>query len=441
MLSSSVHLRPEQHKSTHFVESKAQICALAFVMGIMTLMPFVMLATVTILPEGGVPGLFSWVDHKHHQSHAPRAADKCDEEDEMFQSWHELGWLEQYSMQNNSVAEGIQREEPENDSSPELLNIDPAGRIVQNISINQSAVIPEAAYPPRTDISLGKGLSARESRATKPTLASSETISGKSDDQVGPAEASKHLLHPILRWKPSATKAARKEPEAGFMKRREIRNPMTVMKDEVRFAHWVDRVPKVACIMAVPPTSRAQARLKYAVNNFRAQNYLGDRQLILVHHFQDRRGLGRIQQQADGVYVKAVVARAMEVPSSMALRYGAWAADDDVDVVVRWDIDSYHHPQRLEMQVRALALTGQSACLLKRWTQTRGDDERSVVTSELGWEGSLVGERGWMKHNWHPFMEGSHALHAERGSLVHLDMPELSVQHLESDAKFVESSM
>lgn len=211
-----------------------------------------------------------------------------------------------------------------------------------------------------------------------------------------------------------------------MMKRSEA--PHIVSRKDIHGAQWDGRVPKVACIVAVPDTIRAHARLKYVVNNFHSQHYEGSKQLIIVYHHQDHKGAERIRKLADGHLIKAIAARTMEVPSSTALRYGAWSADRDTDIVARWDIDGWHHPQRLAMQVRALAFSKQQACLLKRWTVTPGDGSRSVVSGEIGGEHSLIGERAWMDKNWQPFLpEGDQALVAQQGQLALLDMPDLLV--------------
>merc|ERR1719335_1593373 len=115
--------------------------------------------------------------------------------------------------------------------------------------------------------------------------------------------------------------------------------------------------------MAIPTTNGTtkatllQHAVTTAVNAFRAQKYEGPKQLVIVHHHKDKAAASIATRLADGVYMKAVAAH-LPVPSTMSLRYAAWSADKDADVIARWDMDAYHHPERLSMQVRALGLSG-----------------------------------------------------------------------------------
>merc|ERR1719217_456010 len=143
---------------------------------------------------------------------------------------------------------------------------------------------------------------------------SSNQIAKQSSSDPPSSDATKpfaaHHIHypsrPTLHWTPHA-----KKKSGGFMKKRSEAPQSLTLKD-LHGAHWAGRIPKVACIMAVPSTTRAHARLKYVVNNFRSQNYEGPKQLIIVYHHQDHRGAARIQKLADGHLVKAVGARTME---------------------------------------------------------------------------------------------------------------------------------
>lgn len=192
--------------------------------------------------------------------------------------------------------------------------------------------------------------------------------------------------------------------------------------EELRGAKWSAKIPMVACVMAIPATSRARAELRYAVDNFFLQSYEGPRQLILVHHAEDEQGRELARKYADGSYIKAVAARGDALPSAPALRYAAWSSD--ADVVAQWDVGARHHPDRLAMQVRALGLTRRPACALRRPTP----------------EDSLVGEKGWMARHWYPAWsrDGEQQAAIEVRSpdskerhVAFLDAPELLVRHEE----------
>lgn len=202
--------------------------------------------------------------------------------------------------------------------------------------------------------------------------------------------------------------------------------PLLVGADELRGAHWEGHIPKVTCIMAVPGTTHAQAQLRYAIDTFRAQQYEGSKELILLYRFEDKETAKLAKRLADGFVVKAVAVHNDDVPSTTSLRYGAWASDHDAEIVARWDLDDWHHPQRLAMQVRALVLSGRPACILKRWSEDLTDGKRAIAEGRVGWAGSLVGERAWMEKHWHPLLPGEDKeLEATTGFVTQLDMPEL----------------
>jgi len=102
----------------------------------------------------------------------------------------------------------------------------------------------------------------------------------------------------------------------------------------------------------------------------------------------------------------------------------------DADIVARWDFEAWHHPERLNMQVRALSLARRPASLLARWTAVNSTGSKDIVDAGVHWDGSLAGENGWMKTNWYPFLResevgvvGSHAVE----EVVSVDEPGLLV--------------
>jgi hypothetical protein len=213
---------------------------------------------------------------------------------------------------------------------------------------------------------------------------------------------------------------------------------------------WGGKIPKVTCIMAVDNTTSAHARVKFAINDFRQQRYEGPTQLVMVYHYQDQETAHLLKRFADGAYIKAVPART-SVPSTTALRYGAWVARNDADVVARWDLDTWHHQDRLAMQVRALGLTGLPVSLLGRRTLVSDDGHTPVTylkegfhgksSAGFGWPESLVAERSWAEKNWTPLLmgEGS-ALAASSGLVSLLDMPDLQAYTVDAVVDQTESS-
>jgi hypothetical protein len=194
-----------------------------------------------------------------------------------------------------------------------------------------------------------------------------------------------------------------------------------------RSAHWSGRIPSVACITLVPKGSTAKAWMSYFIDNFRLQKYEGGHQLVLVYHHTDSEAAELVHKYADGTYIHAAAARGEEFPSAAALRFGAWIARD-ADIVARWDFNAWHHPHRLSLQVRALALSGRPASLLKRWTIVNETGANVTVDDGEYWDSSLVGEASWMRANWYPYMEEERgALEAHKRDMVFMDAPDLEV--------------
>lgn len=174
-------------------------------------------------------------------------------------------------------------------------------------------------------------------------------------------------------------------------------------REQLRHAEWKGPIPRVACITAVP--RGAQHRVMYAVNGFNLQKYEGASELVLVYHHEDSESAQVVRNHADGVRIRgAPFFGDGQLPSTMALRYGAWSSD--AEVIARWDFDDLHQPNRLSLQVRAMAAAGRPASIAV------GDPEmQGAGAAARGREMSLVGEASWMREHWYPL------LHEELGVL------------------------
>lgn len=242
---------------------------------------------------------------------------------------------------------------------------------------------------------------------------------------VVPAEkkAEDYLILPAL--------AGWKRKNVNFLEKRVSQQRLMLSRQDLVGKHWKGKIPKVACIMSIPTindTSKEpwlQIAVTNAVNAFRAEKYEGPKQLVIVHHRDDHMAKRIAIRLADGIYVKTVAAH-LPVPSTMAMRYAAWSADKDADVVARWDLNAYHHPERLSMQVRALGLTGRPVSAAMWGVTFSENGKRSVLGEESGLENSMVGIRSWMDLHWHPYVENLNGPLAKVSDLVTLDMPELT---------------
>jgi len=188
-----------------------------------------------------------------------------------------------------------------------------------------------------------------------------------------------------------------------------LRELVNVSHEQIRFVHWDSAVPKVGCITAVPSGLHARVQLRYFIENFKLQAYEGRKQLILVYHHADDETAELVKQYADGSNIKAVAARGEGAfPSTEALRFGAWSSD--ADVIAHWELDEFHHIDRLSVQVRAMALSQKPVSLFKEpATDKEATPETSYDTS-WGRVETLAGEATWMRTYWSPLRHLEHSL-------------------------------
>jgi len=217
----------------------------------------------------------------------------------------------------------------------------------------------------------------------------------------------------------------------GKKRQRATQRPDPVVREQLRFQKWQGKIPKVACIVAVPPGKDTHARMKYFLNNFRLQTYEGPKQLLLVYRHIDQDIAELVQEHADGTFVKGVASRDGHIPSTSTFRYAAWSSD--ADIIARWNLDDWHHPEQLAMQVRALAYSSVPVSILSRWTlltsEHAGAVGQQIKTADPGCEGSLMGEAKWMREHWMPDLKEERSMLAGVQShwIVQVDMPELLV--------------
>jgi hypothetical protein len=299
--------------------------------------------------------------------------------------------------------------------------------------------------PMRRDYSICKKILGEEQAASSLSQDATQASKGadqenakNSEDAEKPTAANKTSPHErfdlqwsaVTNWETKTSKGLR-----GARLRRGEESIVTIDQakaSKMRISgHWGGRVPSAACIALVPKGDAAKVWLEYFIDNFRLQHYEGSHQLVLVYHHGDQEVAELVHKYVDGTYIKSAEARGEEYPSAAAFRFGAWIARD-ADVIARWDFSAWHHPHRLSMQVRALALAGRPAGLLNQWRvlekQGGNTTERTEQDGER-WDSSLVGEAAWMRKHWYPYMKEERAefdAHSDR-DVVKLDSPGLEV--------------
>jgi len=167
-------------------------------------------------------------------------------------------------------------------------------------------------------------------------------------------------------------------------------------KGELKSSRWAGAIPKVACITAIPYGGVRDDEMWAFLNNFYMQSFEGHTELVLVYHHKDERAERLVNKYVDGKQIKGVAAQDDgDFPSSAALRFGAWSASDDTQVVAHWDFHTKHQRDRLLLEVNALAFASRPACVL-RHPSARSEGDIQVAT--------LVGEAKWMRRHWHPLL-------------------------------------
>lgn len=207
--------------------------------------------------------------------------------------------------------------------------------------------------------------------------------------------------------------------------------PVVMQRQTLRSAHWEGKIPSVACITVLPEGQVTETLMRYFMDNYKLQHYEGSRELILVYASADKEAARIAHLYADGISIKAAPAHSGDdFPSATAFRYGAWQARQE-DLVVRWDFEAWHHPNRISMQVRALALSKRPASLVTRVTAFDNDGKKATVAGGAGPHGSMMGEASWMRRHWMPLLEEEttvlHGLHSS--DVVQVAMPELLAYH------------
>jgi len=166
-------------------------------------------------------------------------------------------------------------------------------------------------------------------------------------------------------------------------------------RKDVIDARWSGMIPKVACITAISSSRVSKSKMEQFIRNFNEQTYEGASQLALVYDQEDEAAAAMVRLYSDGARIKAVAARDEGMfPSTTALRFGAWSVGEDAEAIFHWDVEDSHHPQRLSLQVRALALSARPGSLIENDGSFR--------------EESLGGEVKWMQRHWYPLLEGQH---------------------------------
>jgi hypothetical protein len=264
-------------------------------------------------------------------------------------------------------------------------------------------------------------------RATKSAPASSNGEAIFKFTPPAAAAAPEIKLPNVLRWAPMNKTEATQRPH-------HVDSALLVMqRQQLRGVHWEGAIPSVSCVTVLPEGHVTESLMRYFMDNYNLQHYEGKRELVLVYSSTDKEAARIAHLYADGASIKAgsaVTHGGDGFPSATAFRYGAWLAHE-AEIVVRYDFEAWHHPNRLSMQVRAMTLSKRPASLVTMVTAFDDDGKKATVAGGSGPHGSMMGEAAWMRKHWMPLLEAEttvlHGLHSS--DVVQVAMPELLAYH------------
>lgn len=180
----------------------------------------------------------------------------------------------------------------------------------------------------------------------------------------------------------------------------------------------------VSCLCV---TRNRVALLRRAVQCFRQQTY-APRELLIVYESDDPATRAFVRHLDDSD-IRVVEVAAQPRQSLGALRNLA-VREARGDFIAQWDDDDWYAPERLQMQMQALAEQQRPACVLLRWLMYDELLHQAWLSQIRPWEGSLLARRDAMP-DYADLSKGEDKPALERmlksSLLVGLDRPELYV--------------
>lgn len=142
--------------------------------------------------------------------------------------------------------------------------------------------------------------------------------------------------------------------------------------------------PLVSCVMVSRGATRTAA---IAIECYRRQSY-ANRELVIVSATRD----SQVQQLVADIADPTIHYHKVEDRTLGELR-NVSVARAAGEFICHWDDDDIYHPDRLALQMAAIAATGARACCLSRLLLWWPERELLRVSYERAWEGSLLADR------------------------------------------------
>ncbi|CAN5182881.1 hypothetical protein BH09PSE3_BH09PSE3_22940 [soil metagenome] len=142
--------------------------------------------------------------------------------------------------------------------------------------------------------------------------------------------------------------------------------------------------PSVSCVMVSRGVGFPASQ---AIDCFRRQSY-ANRELVIVTSVRDS-AVGRLVAELGDPMIRyfEVEDRAL----GELRNFGVARATGDF--IAHWDDDDLYHPDRLSLQMAAIAATGAKACFLSRLLLWWPERELLRVSYGRAWEGSMMADR------------------------------------------------
>lgn len=143
--------------------------------------------------------------------------------------------------------------------------------------------------------------------------------------------------------------------------------------------------PLVSCICV---TRNKPAKLRRAINCFKAQTYI-NKELVILYETDDsatHRALGAYDGDTEiaGIGVDVAPKKTLGELRNLAIEHSRG------EYFCQWDDDDWYHTSRITEQLRGVMTSHQSASILTNWVMFDSLRERAYFSSYRLWEGSIL---------------------------------------------------
>jgi len=152
-------------------------------------------------------------------------------------------------------------------------------------------------------------------------------------------------------------------------------------------------------VSAICVTRNRVDYLKTAIQDFIKQTY-PNKELVIVYDSDDLDTKNFVAILPEDLPIKLVENR-QKMKLGLLRNLGIDSASGTM--IIQWDDDDEYHPERIEMQMKALNLhENKKACCLSRWIVHDKITNKSYLSNKRTWEGSILAPKTLLQQNPYP---------------------------------------